>query len=63
MLSTSIRVHIEEPDFSELPDQEFDWCETVYGRVEELLPTDAPKPVGKAKQQFISQMQIFSMVC
>jgi hypothetical protein len=39
---------VEEPDFSELPDQEFDWCETVYGKVEELLPTDAPKPLGKA---------------
>jgi hypothetical protein len=35
--STAIRVRVEEPDFSELLDQEFDWCETVYGKVEELL--------------------------
>jgi hypothetical protein len=40
-------IRLEEPDFSELPDQEFDWCETVYGKVEDLLPTDAPKPLGK----------------
>jgi hypothetical protein len=45
--SAAIRVRVGEPDFSELPDQEFDWCETVYGKVEELLPTDAPKPLGK----------------
>jgi hypothetical protein len=28
-VSVDIRVCVEEPDFSELPDQEFDWCETV----------------------------------
>jgi hypothetical protein len=27
--SAAIHVCVEEPDFSELPDQEFDWCETV----------------------------------
>ena len=46
--SAAIRVRVSEPDFSDLPEQEFDWCETVYGKVEELLPTDAPKPLGKA---------------
>jgi hypothetical protein len=46
--SAAICVRIEEPDFSELPDHEFYWCETVYGKVKELLPTDAPKPLGKA---------------
>jgi hypothetical protein len=24
--SAAIRVCVEDPDFSELPDQEFDWC-------------------------------------
>jgi hypothetical protein len=47
--SAAIRVRVEEPDFNELPDQEFDWCETVYGKVEELLPADASKPLWKAK--------------
>jgi hypothetical protein len=33
--------------FSELPNQEFDWCHTVYGTVEELVPRDMPKALGK----------------
>jgi hypothetical protein len=45
--SAAICVRVEEPDFSELTDQEFDWCKTLYGKVEELLPTDAPIPIGK----------------
>jgi hypothetical protein len=46
--SAAIRVRVLEPDLSNLPDQEFDWCHTVYGNVEELIPKDAPKPLGKA---------------
>jgi hypothetical protein len=41
-----IRIRLLEPDLSELPDQDFDWCHTVYGEVEELIPTDAPQPLG-----------------
>jgi hypothetical protein len=44
----AIRVRIVEPDLSNLPDQEFEWCHTVYSNVKELLPKDAPKPLGKA---------------
>jgi hypothetical protein len=44
----AIRVRILEPDLSNLPDQDFEWCHTVYGNVKELLPNDAPKPLGKA---------------
>ena len=44
--SAAIRVRVLEPDFSDLPNQDFDWCQTVYGNVEELLPTNAPKPLG-----------------
>jgi hypothetical protein len=36
------------PDFSGLPDQKFDLWITVYGKVDEFLPTFAPKPLGKA---------------
>jgi hypothetical protein len=45
--SAAIRVKVDEPDFSELPNQEFDWCHTVYGKVEELVPRDMPKALGK----------------
>ena len=42
-----IRIRIGEPDYSGLPDQEFDWERSVYGNVSEMLPSDAPKPLGK----------------
>ena len=45
--SATICVRVEEPDFAELPDQNFDWTHSVYGHVEELVPTDIPKPLDK----------------
>ena len=42
-----ICVRTEEPDYSDLPEQEYDWEYTVYGDVKELLPKDAPEPLGK----------------
>ena len=39
-----IRFRTEEPDFSNLPVQEFDWSRSVYGNVKELIPEDAPLP-------------------
>jgi hypothetical protein len=45
--SAAIRVRTSQPDLDDLPNQEFDWCHTVYGKVEELLPRYAPKPLGK----------------
>jgi hypothetical protein len=45
--SAAIRVKILQPDFNELPDQNFDWCHSIYGNVEELLPKEAPPPLGK----------------
>ena len=46
--SAAIRVRTTQPDLDNLPNQDFDWCHTVYGKVEELLPKDAPKPLGKS---------------
>jgi hypothetical protein len=43
----SIRVRTKEPDFSDIPDAEYDWTYTVYGKIKELLPKDAPEPLGK----------------
>jgi hypothetical protein len=37
----------EKPDCLDLPDQDFDWCRTVCGEVREVLPKDAPEPLGK----------------
>ena len=42
-----IRVRTAVPDYSSLPSQRYDWMHSVYGQVTELLPTDAPEPLGK----------------
>jgi hypothetical protein len=47
MRSAAIRVRVDEPDYSDLPNFEYDWSKTVYGDVEELIPKDAPAPLGK----------------
>jgi hypothetical protein len=41
-----IRVRTEMPDFSMIPLQSYDWSHTVYAGAKELLPTDAPTPLG-----------------
>ncbi len=40
---------MHEPDFSDLESIEQDWF-SVYGNVEEELPKDAPRPLGKHVQ-------------
>jgi hypothetical protein len=47
MRNAVLRVRTEEPDFTALPNHEGDWTRTVYGAIEELLPHDAPEPLGK----------------
>ena len=43
----TICIRTEEPDYSQLVDVEYDWMYSVYGDVCELLPEDAPTPLGK----------------
>ena len=42
------RVRTDQPDYSFLPDQDFDWTYSVYGNVQEILPDDMPEPLGEA---------------
>ena len=42
-----IRVRTEEPDYSGIPEKEFDWERSVYGDVKEEKAANAPKPLGK----------------
>ena len=37
-----------EPDYSYLPDQNFDWAHTIYGHVQEIIPADIPDALGKS---------------
>jgi hypothetical protein len=52
-----IRIWTGEPNYSSLPDQEFDWERSVYGNVSEMLPLDAPEPLGK----FVTLMHYFDV--
>ena len=43
----AIRFRTEQPDYSFLPDQDFDWTYSVYGDVHKILPDDMPEPLGE----------------
>ena len=47
MRHSSIYIRIEEPDYSDIPKQIFDWDYSVYGNVREELPYDLPRALGK----------------
>ena len=40
-----LRFRVKEPDYSDVPDFDYDWSD-IYRPVKELLPTDAPEPLG-----------------
>ena len=44
----AIRFRTNKPDYSFLPDQDFDWTYSVYGNVQEIIPDDIPEPLGQA---------------
>ena len=44
----AIRFRTDQPDYSFLPDQDFDWTYSVYGNVQQILPDDMPDPLGEA---------------
>jgi hypothetical protein len=43
----SICIRTKELDFSDLSNPKYDWTYTIYGKVNGLLPKDAPEPLGK----------------
>ena len=42
-----LRIRTDEPDYSGMPDHQYNWERSVYGDVKEQIQTDAPKPLGK----------------
>ena len=42
-----LRIRTDEPDYSDLPDKHYSWERSVYGNVQEIIPQDAPKALGK----------------
>jgi hypothetical protein len=43
-----IRIRMEKPDYSRLPDYDQGWLRSVYGNVKETLPKNCPEPRGKS---------------
>ena len=46
MRHAAIRFCVDEPNYSDLLEQVFDWTYSVYGNVHEPVPKDAPTPLG-----------------
>ena len=44
----AVRFISDQPDYSFLPEQNFDWTYSVYGDVHEILPDGMPLPLGEA---------------
>ena len=44
----AVRLRTDQPDYSFVPEQDFDWTYTVYGDVQEIFPDDMPEPIGEA---------------
>jgi hypothetical protein len=42
-----IRMRVDEPDFSDIPESNYDWEYTCYHGAKELIPEDCPRPLGK----------------
>ena len=43
----ALRFRTELPDYSDIPESVYDWEKSIYGKVEECIPHDIPKPLGK----------------
>ena len=48
MKDYAIRFRTDQPDYSFLPMQDFDWAYSVYGDVHKVLPDDMPESLGGA---------------
>ena len=46
MCHSTIRIRTHVPDYSYVPDCEYDWEYSVYGNVKEIIPDDIPEPLG-----------------
>ena len=42
----TIRFRTDQPDYSFLSDQDFDWTYSLYGNVQEILSDDMSEPLG-----------------
>ena len=52
------RLRITEPDYSYLPEQNFEWAHTVYGHVQEIIPNEFQILWAKLLQLPLQLMEI-----
>ena len=45
--NSAIQIRVQQPYYSKIDIKEYDWQHTVYGKVEEIIPDDAPAPLGQ----------------
>ena len=45
--NATIRVRTDIPNYSGLPENYIDWSTSIYGDCKDVLPTDAPVPLGR----------------
>ena len=43
----AVRFRTDQPEYSFLPEQDFDWTYSVYGDGHEILLDDMPEPLGE----------------
>ena len=59
MRHVAIRVCTDKPDYSYIPDFDYDWSKTVF---EELKPEDAPEPLGNKLHRTCTNPSVLSKV-
>jgi hypothetical protein len=52
--NAAIRLRTDLPDLSDLLDPEHDWSYSVYEGAKEIIPNDAPEPLGRQAVKLIS---------
>ena len=40
-------MHTQEPDYSDVPEAEYDWSKSIYSNISKLIPKDALQPLGR----------------
>ena len=58
----STRYRTKEPDYSYLPNMKYDWSYTVYGNVQEIIPTTVPNLLANQSLPQPPLMPISSIV-
>ena len=53
---------MDEPEYSDIPDFEYDWSNSVSGELDKLNPEDAPEPLEEMSLSPIMSMQTSFMM-